>query len=459
MIRTLSFAVPSILVLCAHFTLAQTVVVNETFDSYADESAFEAVWQPDAGPGNQPAGQAGFLIPTPSPTVALPEPYNNPPDLQGKAVVGNYNGGINEYNGSSYSLAPTATEAVVLRGDIFVTGDNSTSRQTIGIRNDTIDRDPNLFGDQVGLNLLEMGTWNAATCDATVEGCNPGGSTIQDPNDPWYTPTTNFGYRLVLWQFGSYGTLTENGVEIGELLSSPNYQYFPLDPLLDVTGGPDGTPDGLVDVGDIGDGWHTYEAVITETDITLTLDLYRDGINNATGAPGVDSTVNIEVMLAVDPANPSNAAAFDSLRIGGPSGVASTNSAGDPRPAAFDNIYFALEAPMEGTPGDFNGDGLVNLADYTVWRDNLGAADESVLANNGDGTNGVNAGDYEVWKQAFGNASSASIVASANVPEPSTASIAGLIVLGSIALARRRLSIAGGRQERNKAKRFGRSRR
>src|SRR5690606_19134577 len=134
-------------------------------------------------------------------------------------------------------------------------------------------------------------------------------------------------------------------------------------------------------------------------DITLTLDLYRDGLNNATDTPGVDSTVVIQVAMAEDPANPGTVAGFDSLRIGGPSGVASQNSAGDPKPAAFDNIYLALEAPSVGTPGDFNGDGMVNLADYTVWRDNLGAGDESSLSNNGDDMNGVDAGDYQLWKQ------------------------------------------------------------
>ena len=56
---------------------------------------------------------------------------------------------------------------------------------------------------------------------------------------------------------------------------------------------------------------------------------------------------------------------------------------GDENPTQGVVVY----APFDpsGSPGDFNGDGQVNLADYAVWRDNLGAADESGINNNGDG--------------------------------------------------------------------------
>ncbi|WP_425397309.1 PEP-CTERM sorting domain-containing protein [Aeoliella sp.] len=76
--------------------------------------------------------------------------------------------------------------------------------------------------------------------------------------------------------------------------------------------------------------------------------------------------------------------------------------------------------------GDYNGDGTVNIADYTVWRNNLGGT--AVLP--GDTTPGsVTAADFDVWKANFG-ASSGAIggVAAANVPEPSTAL---LVLLGA----------------------------
>ncbi len=67
--------------------------------------------------------------------------------------------------------------------------------------------------------------------------------------------------------------------------------------------------------------------------------------------------------------------------------------------------------------GDYNDDQLVNLADYTVWRDHLGA---STALPNETATPGMQTiDDYEVWKASFGpqllRASAASIV-----PEPSS---------------------------------------
>lgn len=67
--------------------------------------------------------------------------------------------------------------------------------------------------------------------------------------------------------------------------------------------------------------------------------------------------------------------------------------------ARIDNVNLTLR---DVSPGDFNDDGVVNLADYTVWRDNIGA-DESVLGDGvGDGSDTVDAGDYSVWKVHFG---------------------------------------------------------
>ncbi|WP_442485640.1 LamG-like jellyroll fold domain-containing protein [Aeoliella sp. SH292] len=82
--------------------------------------------------------------------------------------------------------------------------------------------------------------------------------------------------------------------------------------------------------------------------------------------------------------------------------------------------------------GDFNGDGVVNLADYTVWRDNLGAVeDDTVLSGNGNG-GVVDATDYQLWKTNFGAGGAGAIVAgAASVPEPATLIVAGLMVLGA----------------------------
>ncbi len=60
-------------------------------------------------------------------------------------------------------------------------------------------------------------------------------------------------------------------------------------------------------------------------------------------------------------------------------------------------------------PGDYNADNRVDAADYTVWRDNLGAT----LSLPNDTTPGsVSQADYAVWRANFGNSLPASSAAS-----------------------------------------------
>ncbi|MCO6047455.1 carbohydrate-binding protein [Aeoliella sp. ICT_H6.2] len=53
-------------------------------------------------------------------------------------------------------------------------------------------------------------------------------------------------------------------------------------------------------------------------------------------------------------------------------------------------------------PGDYNGDGTVDLADYTTWRNRLGASTESFQTADGNGDGAVDNADYRLWKRQFG---------------------------------------------------------
>lgn len=81
-------------------------------------------------------------------------------------------------------------------------------------------------------------------------------------------------------------------------------------------------------------------------------------------------------------------------------------------------VFFGdLPAADAGIPGDYNEDGTVNAADYTVWRDNLGAG-AGTLPNDSTGVP-VGPPQYDLWRTNFGM--SASLVAGlavSQVPEP-----------------------------------------
>jgi hypothetical protein len=75
-----------------------------------------------------------------------------------------------------------------------------------------------------------------------------------------------------------------------------------------------------------------------------------------------------------------------------------------------------------GLAGDYNHNGIVDAADYTIWRDTLGSTTD--LRANGDNT-GASAGkidqaDYNVWKANFGNHAGSGAGATTSVPEPAT---------------------------------------
>ncbi|HEX3600410.1 MAG TPA: PEP-CTERM sorting domain-containing protein, partial [Lacipirellulaceae bacterium] len=85
-----------------------------------------------------------------------------------------------------------------------------------------------------------------------------------------------------------------------------------------------------------------------------------------------------------------------------------------------------------GVPGDYNNNGVVDAADYVVWRSNVGAA---TIPNRGTGISGtVGSVDYDFWKAHFGNTSgSGSGLSSAAVPEPTTLALLVLCFGGVLA--------------------------
>jgi len=90
--------------------------------------------------------------------------------------------------------------------------------------------------------------------------------------------------------------------------------------------------------------------------------------------------------------------------------------------------------------GDFNGDGVVGAADYTVWRNHLGEVD-SILAfgSTEDGSGVVDYADYVTWKGNYGAEANTLTLGARTIPEPSSASMFCTIGLVWVVLHRRRV--------------------
>jgi hypothetical protein len=206
-----------------------------------------------------------------------------------------------------------------------------------------------------------------------------------------------------------------------------------------------GTPGAKVDVGasagliNVTGNWNN-----TGIGIALELDNIAASVMpgvqfdrlNVTGAFTHGGSVAIDVSQLIGPTT-----ATQLKLIGWGSQVGSSASTivsflgGAALPFAFqaDGLYVTVQ-PNAALAGDYNSDGRIDAADYTVWRDNLGAA---TIPNRGAGITGVvGTADYDYWKSHFGAGSGSGAAFGAAVPEAGTSAL--LLTLLSIGMLMRR---------------------
>jgi hypothetical protein len=115
--------------------------------------------------------------------------------------------------------------------------------------------------------------------------------------------------------------------------------------------------------------------------------------------------------------------------------------------------YGAFSTPVVNPTGDYNNNGVVDAADYVLWRNG------GPLSN--DPTPGVQPGDYAVWRQNFGQTSGptgsstltrglvhyvtsfSGLGAGGAVPEPSGVIVVGIGIATLAAGSRRRKTSSG----------------
>ncbi len=345
------------------------VIVDEDFESYANDAAMHAAWAPSASPLNS------FLI-----DPNFPGDPNNPygvlpakGGLDGQAVFyDGVAGGQNTWQ-TPFAIGPSATQTVEVSVDIGHDLENSNKRHSLGLRN-------------VGAgttNIIELGFYNDFA------------PLPSDPNSPNFIP---FGYRTVLFN------------------NTTNWQSFQtlspsIDSVFELSLANDGTP-----------AFHRFGAIIDPNSITFTLDLFADGVISSAAAdfngddrvdgldflilqenfgftetdpnngrpdgdanrdfavdsadlalwekeygtivgvtPGFDAMDVVNAQVILDP----NGVAFNNIRFGGPSGITSASPF-----AAFDNILLEVNgAPVElnAVPEPSTAI-LALLAGLVVWR-------------------------------------------------------------------------------------------
>jgi hypothetical protein len=91
--------------------------------------------------------------------------------------------------------------------------------------------------------------------------------------------------------------------------------------------------------------------------------------------------------------------------------------------------------------GDYNGDHLVNAADYVIWRDTLGRSVTAGHGADGSGNGIIDTADYDFWRSKFGNAAGSGSGLGSALATPEPAAVC-LVVTGVIftRLRRRRNS-------------------
>ncbi|MEQ8835866.1 MAG: PEP-CTERM sorting domain-containing protein, partial [Lacipirellulaceae bacterium] len=149
--------------------------------------------------------------------------------------------------------------------------------------------------------------------------------------------------------------------------------------------------------------------------------------------PGVDSSVT----WTISPQDGNAADAFDydpfnSLRIGGPSGVTGNNE------SVVDNISLDLiDLVVGGTDNaDFDGSNLVDGDDFLTLQQNFGTLDPLFVDGDANSDGAINSDDVGIFQTQYGTNPN-SLASVGAVPEPTSAVLGMLIATIGLALRRR----------------------
>lgn len=216
----------------------------------------------------------------------------------------------------------------------------------------------------------------------------------------------------------TFMTLSNNHADLNAYVDDISYSQLPPGPTV-ITGSATLTVDG--------DYTQSASAI-------LALDIGTSEVHDRLVVSGVASLAGtLQVLLADGSPTPAPGDDFDLLDFQSALGDFDTYEL----PQLEAGLRWDVSSlPLDGTisvalrlEGDFNGDGLVNLADFTVWRNHLGATeDAAVLSGNGTQDNLVDVADYLLWRSNFGNSLSGDGLEQITaVPEPSSVFLLAMV--------------------------------
>jgi hypothetical protein len=146
---------------------------------------------------------------------------------------------------------------------------------------------------------------------------------------------------------------------------------------------------------------------------------------NAAGGDWRESDASANHLAELKPTSATSIAPGASFDLGHPFSVGHTQDLTFSFLQSTNSLATAgvvLYAPIASAVlGDYNGDGIVDAADYTVWRDHLGQT--FALPNrNPANTGAISIADYTYWKSRFGatSGSGSGSLGSGSVPEPTS---------------------------------------
>jgi autotransporter-associated beta strand protein len=161
-------------------------------------------------------------------------------------------------------------------------------------------------------------------------------------------------------------------------------------------------------------------------------------------ADAADVTVGTGALLNL---NFSGADTIDSLFLGGiPRAPGTWGGAGSgatnisPFLTGTGQLMVSTLGTAPSLSGDYNGNGVVDAADYVMWRESL---NQSVTLPNDLTPGTVNQADYDVWRANFGRTAASGAAVAASVPEPATWLL--LAVCGVCFVIHKWHSVAAGR--------------